>query len=97
MRRHAVEIVTIMLALALLGWIGWRWLHPEERACAKVVKLCAPPDAAKSLDECRTLLGDEKQRVGAARARTMAHCALDSDDCPQVIDCLYKAGRKNNR
>ena len=95
LRDRWVEILAVLVASLFGGWLGWRYLHPDERACAKVAKLCETRDREKSLAECRALLDEERRRVGAAGARAEAHCALNSDGCFQALDCLYRAGKRH--
>jgi hypothetical protein len=84
------------LLISFTALLGWRWLHPQERACAASVKVCKPNDAARAITTCREALDDIHTRLGSSIERSTAECMLGADTCNESLACLAHADRRAN-
>jgi hypothetical protein len=78
-----------LLVLALLGvggFLGYRYLFPEKRACGKMVELCGA-DAATG-QRCEQAIVELKKAAGGDSARSAAACVADAQSCPQALGCM---------
>lgn len=94
MRQGIIFGLAAFVIAGMTGWLGWRWLHPADKACAKFVELCKRPDTA--IDQCREQMKDIHDRLGGSIERLTGHCMVDAQNCNESLSCISHADRRAN-
>jgi predicted negative regulator of RcsB-dependent stress response len=91
-----IKFVVVVLVLAVGGWFGWLYLHPEKRACARLVTdLChksSSPDEDRA--KCEALFKEVRDKAGDDAASSSAKCIAESSSCAGAAGCLAGATAK---
>jgi hypothetical protein len=86
----------ILVVLGVGGYFGYWYLHPEKRACARLVSdLChksATPDEDRA--KCEALFESVRDKAGSEAAASSAKCISDSDSCAGALGCVTGAAGK---
>ena len=88
-----IKWLLILAVLGVGGYIGWMYLHPEKRACAKLVgDLChhsSSPDADR--EKCEAMFKSVREKSGNDAANNSARCIGDSTSCAGALGCVAGA------
>jgi hypothetical protein len=83
----------VLVVVAVGGWFGWMYMHPEKRACARLVTdLChksSSPDADR--ERCEEMFRAVRDKAGNDAASSSAKCISDSDSCAGALGCVAGA------
>src|SRR4051812_10231886 len=85
-----------LVIASLSGWLGWRWMHPADKACTKSIALCKPPNPEKAMHDCIDVMADVHHRLGGAIERMAGHCMVEAETCNESLACLSHADRVAN-
>jgi hypothetical protein len=96
MTSRIIFALAALVLVGMTGWLGWRSLHPAEKACRRSVALCQPPEAEKAMHDCRELLADVSHRLGGTVERITGRCMVDAESCNESLACLAHADRVAN-
>ena len=88
-----LKTLLVLVVLAVGGYVGWMYMHPEKRACAKLVgDLChhsTSPDADR--EKCEAMFRSVRDKGGSDAANQSARCIGDSDSCAGALGCVAGA------
>ena len=88
-----VKWLIVLVVVAVAGYFGYFYMHPEKRACARLVSdLChksASPDADR--EKCEELFRTVRDKAGSDAASNSARCIGDSDSCAGAVGCMTGA------
>jgi hypothetical protein len=91
-----IKWLLIIVVLAAGGYFAWWYMHPEKRACARLVSdLChksSSPDADRA--KCEELFTTLREKAGSESAASSAECISNSDSCAGAIGCMSGAVAK---
>ncbi len=94
MTQRIIFGLAALIIVGMTGWLGWRWLHPADQACAKFVQVCKRPDSAKQM--CLEQMKDISDRLGGSIERMTGHCVVDAENCNEALSCISHADRRAN-
>jgi predicted negative regulator of RcsB-dependent stress response len=91
-----IKWLIILVVLGVGGYFGWLYMHPEKRACARLVSdLChksGSPDADR--EKCEEMFKAVRDKAGDEAANNSAKCIADSDNCAGALGCVAGAAGK---
>ena len=94
-----IKWLLILVVVGVGGYLGYMYMHPEKRACARLVSdLChksgSASDAVSDRDKCEALFRSVRDKAGAEAATSSAKCIGDSDSCAGALGCVAGAAGK---
>ena len=90
-----IKWILIIMVVAVGGYFGYLYMHPEKRACARLVHdLChksATSDGSADREKCEELFRTVRDKAGSDEAAASAKCISDSDSCAGAVGCVTGA------
>jgi len=88
--------LVILVVLAVGGYFGYWYMHPEKRACARLVSdLCKSSSTPEGTREkCEEMFVSLRDKAGSEAAASSAKCISDSDSCAGGLGCMTGAAAK---
>src|SRR5438552_3120514 len=89
--RPMIKWLIIIIVLAVGGYFAYLYMHPEKRACARLVSdLCHK--SSDSTDDarakCEEAFHTVRDKAGNEAAANSAKCISDSDNCAGALGCV---------
>jgi hypothetical protein len=88
-----IKGLLILVVLGAGGYLGYLYMHPEKRACARLVTdLCHKSEAPdEDRAKCEELFRTVRDKAGNDAASSSARCISDSDSCAGALGCVTGA------
>jgi hypothetical protein len=88
-----IKFLLVLVLLGVGGYFGYMYMHPEKRACARLMTdLCnRGGDAAADRAKCEEMFATLKEKGGRDAAASSADCIAQAGSCAAAVGCAAGA------